>query len=186
MTLTITETALPTVLIIESDVFADGRGFFLETFNRQRYAQAGLDQAFVQDNHSHSTRSVLRGLHYQLKHPQGKLVFAVRGEIFDVAVDIRRGSPTFGQWVGICLSDQNHRQLFVPPGFAHGFCVLSETADIIYKCTEFSHPDDDYGILSSDPDIAIDWPIDNPLLSEKDTRHPTLKAAAESLPSWQT
>ena len=177
MPLKITPMSIPEVLLIEPQVFGDHRGFFLETFHQQKYPAAGLDRTFVQDNHSHSARGILRGLHYQLKNPQGKLVYAVRGEIFDVAVDIRRGSPTYAQWVGAVLSDQNHRQLFVPEGFAHGFCVLSETADVLYKCTALYEPDDDRGILWSDPAVTIDWPISTPTLSEKDAHAPTLSQA---------
>lgn len=182
----ITEMPLPGVLLIEPHVFTDPRGFFLETFHQERYAQAGLDRHFVQDNHSHSARNVVRGLHYQLQHPQGKLVFAALGEIFDVAVDIRRGSPTFAQWFGTRLSQENHHQLFIPEGFAHGFCVLSDTAEVIYKCTNLYTPGDDYGLLWSDPDIAIDWPIENALLSDKDSKNPTLKdAPPEHLPIYK-
>ena len=170
----ITKTELAGVLVIEPAVYGDSRGFFLETFNQKRYAEAGLDRRFLQDNHSRSSRGVLRGLHYQLNHPQGKLVMAIKGEIFDVAVDIRRGSPTFGKWVGVNLSEENHKQLFVPEGFAHGFCVLSETADVIYKCTEVFTPGDDYGILWSDETVGIDWPISEPSLSEKDAKNPRL------------
>ena len=168
MTAKITETELPGVLIIEPTVFSDDRGFFLETFHQAKYAELGLEKPFVQDNHSRSSRGVLRGLHYQLNHPQGKLVYAVRGHIFDVAVDIRRGSPTFAKWVGVHLSDENHKQIFVPEGFAHGFCVLSETVDVTYKCTDLYTPGDDHGILWSDEQIAIDWPVKEPQLSAKD------------------
>ena len=174
MTLKVTETSLPGVLIFEPDVFADERGFFLETFSRDKYAEFGLDRTFVQDNHSRSSRGVLRGLHYQLNRPQGKLVYAVRGEIFDVAVDIRRGSPTFARWFGVTLSDENHRQLFVPECFAHGFCVLSDVADVTYKCTDVYVPGDDFGVLYSDTRIGIDWPVEIPMLSPKDANNPTL------------
>ena len=162
-------------------VFKDDRGFFMETYHTSKYSESGLDQAFVQDNHSHSRRFTLRGLHYQLKHPQGKLVYVIAGEILDIAVDIRKGSPTFGRWTGTLLSDKNKRQLFVPAGFAHGFCVLSETADVIYKCTDLYTPGDEYGILWSDPTIDIVWPIDNPILSEKDAKNPQLKDVPASL-----
>jgi len=179
----VSQTKLPGVLIFEPQVFGDDRGFFIETFNYIRYAEAGLDRKFLQDNHSRSSRSVLRGLHYQLNNPQGKLVSVVRGEIFDVAVDIRRGSPTFAQWVGATLSEKDHRQLFVPEGFAHGFCVLSEIADVNYKCTNVFTPGDDFGILFSDETIGIDWPIKNPILSPKDSKNPLL-SQQENLPVY--
>jgi len=186
MSLKVTPTALPGVLVIGPPVYTDQRGYFLETFNFPRYRDIGLDLPFVQDNRSHSSRNVVRGLHYQLNRPQGKLVFAVTGEIFDVAVDIRRGSPTFGRWVGVRLSDQNHKQIYVPPGFAHGFCVLSETADVIYKCTDLYTAGDDYGILWSDETIGIDWPIQDAVLSDKDRQNPPLaQAPPEQLPLYQ-
>lgn len=141
----------------------------------------GFHEVFVQDNHSHSERGTLRGLHYQLKHAQAKLVYVVRGEIFDIAVDIRQGSPTFGEWTGSILSEENKCQHFIPEGFAHGFCVLSETADVLYKCTDLYAPGDEYGIIWSDPTIAIDWPTDNPILSEKDSCYPELKDIPEEL-----
>ena len=179
----VVETRIPGVLIVEPKVFGDERGFFMETFHGRKYKEHGIDRIFVQDNHSRSCRSTLRGLHYQLRHPQGKLVYAVSGEIFDVAVDIRKGSATFGQWVGITLSAVNKRQIYVPEGFAHGFCVVSDQADVIYKCTDFYAPDDDYGILWSDPKIGIDWPVDAPLLSPKDGRNRPLDAVPkENLP----
>jgi dTDP-4-dehydrorhamnose 3,5-epimerase len=184
----VTQTSLPGVFFIEPEVFPDDRGFFLETHNQQRYPDAGLDVIFRQDNHSHSKKGVLRGLHYQLNHPQGKLVYAVTGEIFDVAVDIRKGSPTFGKWTGAKLSSENHKQLYVPPGFAHGFCVLSDVADVIYKCTEIFHPGDDYGILWSDETVAIDWPTrKNLIISDKDRKNPSLKDLPENLlPRYQS
>ncbi|MDQ7010479.1 MAG: dTDP-4-dehydrorhamnose 3,5-epimerase, partial [Mariprofundaceae bacterium] len=151
----VVETALPGVLVVEPDVHGDARGFFLETFHEARYAQHGIpgnDLHFVQDNHSRSRRGVLRGLHFQTKHPQGKLVSVAAGTVFDVTVDVRTGSPTFGRWMGVELSDENHRQLWIPPGFAHGFCVLSETADFQYKCTDFYDPKDEAGIVWNDPD----------------------------------
>lgn len=174
-------TSLDGVLIIEPDIFRDDRGFFLETFQQEKYAEGGIDKVFVQDNRSHSSRGTLRGLHYQLKHSQGKLVHVVTGEIFDVAVDIRRGSTTFGQWEGVYLSAENHRQIYVPEGFAHGFCVLSDTADVVYKCTDFYTPGDEYGILWSDPAIGIDWPVTTPILSDKDSINPELSKVPESL-----
>ena len=143
----------------------------METYKMPDFVESGIESAFVQDNHSRSTRGILRGLHYQLKHPQSKLVQVIKDAIFDVTVDIRQGSPSFGQWTGVHISDENRRQIFVPKGFAHGFCVLSETADVIYKCTDFYAPDDEGGIVWSDPDIGIVWPISDPLLSEKDSHY---------------
>jgi len=143
-----TKTDLSGVLLIEPRVFKDSRGFFMETFHQKKYAEAGIDHAFIQDNYSHSTRGTLRGLHYQLEHPQAKLVYVIKGEIYDVAVDIRRGSPGFGKWTGQYLSCKNRRQIFVPEGFAHGFCVISETADVLYKATDLYNPDDEYGVCS--------------------------------------
>ena len=155
--------------IIEPRVFGDERGFFLETFQADRYEQeAGIDVPFVQDNHSRSARGVLRGLHFQKTKPQGKLVRVVRGEVYDVAVDIRKGSATFGEWEGVILSEDNKKQFWVPPGFAHGFVVLSDTADFEYKCTDYYDPSDEGSILWSDPDLDIPWPIANPVLSTKD------------------
>ena len=170
----ITTTALPGVLIIEPKAFGDARGFFLETFQSERYAKAGITLPFVQDNHSRSQRGVLRGLHLQSNRPQGKLVSVSRGSVFDVAVDIDPQSATFGQYVGVELSDDNHLQLWIPPGYAHGFCVLSEVADFQYKCTDFYYPEDEAGIIWNDPDVNIAWPLDNPLLSEKDQKLPRL------------
>ena len=178
MPLTIRRAEIPDVLIIEPQVFSDHRGFFMETYHRRKYADAGLDAVFVQDNHSRSRKNTLRGLHYQRAHPQGKLVWAASGEVFDVAVDIRRNSATFGKWFGVRLSDQNHLQLYIPPGFAHGFCVLSETADLLYKCTDFYDPDDDFGILWNDPQIGIQWPALEPILSPKDSALPRLSQVA--------
>lgn len=182
----ITETELPGVLLVESPLYHDDRGFFAETYHRRRYAELGLGLDFVQDNHSRSHYGVLRGLHYQLEHPQGKLVRALRGRVFDVAVDIRRGSAHFGHWTGVELSEDNGRQLYVPPGFAHGFLVLSETADVIYKCTDFYAPGDEYGLRWNDPAIGIRWPALSgaPRLSPKDAAAPGLdEAAAGTLPS---
>lgn len=163
-------TAIPEVLIIEPKVFGDARGFFYESFNQQAFNEAtGTDHQFVQDNHSRSTRGVLRGLHYQVQQPQGKLVRVARGSVFDVAVDIRKSSPTFGQWVGVELSEDNHRQLWVPPGFAHGFVVLSESADFLYKTTDYYAPAHERCIVWNDPAIGIEWPLSNePSLSAKD------------------
>lgn len=177
----ITQLNLPGVLLVEPDVYEDARGFFLETWSADRYEKAGFpDVHFVQDNHSRSTQGVLRGLHYQLEFPQGKLIQVARGEVFDVAVDIRVGSPTFGQWAGCRLSDANHQQLWVPPGFAHGFCALSDEVDLTYKCTGLYHAGDDYGILWNDSDIKIDWPVSGPLLSDKDSELPSIKTAADA------
>ena len=181
----IVETDLPGVLIIEPVVYGDARGFFLESFHARRYAESGLPETFVQDNHSRSSRGVLRGLHYQLHHPQGKLVRVVSGEVFDVAVDIRRGSPTFGRWVGATVSADNHRQLYVPPGFAHGFCVLSESADFLYKCSEYYAPDDEHGVRWDDPDIGIEWPGLEFQLSEKDRNNPLLHELDAELPVYE-
>jgi dTDP-4-dehydrorhamnose 3,5-epimerase len=161
-------TDLPGVVLIEPDVHQDARGFFLETWHQRKYADAGIAGPFVQDNHSHSGRGTLRGLHAQLRRPQGKLVRAIEGEMFDVAVDIRRGSPSFGRWVGFLLSGANFRQLWIPPGFAHGFCVLSERVHVEYKCTEFYDRDDEVAIAWNDPAIGIEWPLQSPVLSPKD------------------
>lgn len=173
------DTELPGVKIIEPRVFGDNRGFFVETFQAERYARAaGIQHAFVQDNHSRSRRGVLRGLHLQKRRPQGKLVRVASGEAFDVVADIDPASPTFGKWVGATLSDQNHRQLWVPPGYAHGFVVLSELADFEYKCTDYYDPESEAGAIWNDPRLAIAWPISDPVLSEKDKRLPTLAEIA--------
>jgi len=174
-------TSLPGVILIEPQVFEDPRGFFMETFHKKKYAVEGIDRVFVQDNHSHSKRGTLRGLHYQLRHAQGKLICVVAGEVFDVAVDIRCGAPTFGKWSGTYISAENKRQLYIPEGFAHGFFVLSETADVIYKCTDFYTPGDEYGIFWADPTIDIDWKIESPVLSKKDSQNPELSQVAEEL-----
>jgi dTDP-4-dehydrorhamnose 3,5-epimerase len=165
----IIETDLPGVLIIEPKVFGDDRGFFMETYQRDRYAERGIPQDLVQDNLSYSRRGVLRGLHLQWPYPQGKLVQVFSGEVFDVAVDVRRGSPAFGRWVGVHLSGENKRQLWVPAGLAHGFCVTSDEALFGYKCSDFYHPETELGLRWDDPDIGIDWPLDGePDLSPKD------------------
>lgn len=165
----VTETALPGVLLITPKVFGDDRGFFLESWNAQAFADAGIDVAFVQDNHSRSVKGVLRGLHYQVRQPQGKLVRVTQGSVFDVAVDVRRSSPHFGRWVGVELSDSNRQMLWIPPGFAHGFVVTSASADFQYKCTAFYDPGDDHSVRWDDPAIGIDWPLtDAPALSGKD------------------
>ncbi len=182
----ITPTSLPGVMLIEPDVFGDTRGFFMETWHAQKYAQAGLDVKFVQDNHSRSNKGILRGLHYQLKQAQGKLVRVSHGAVFDVVVDIRKGSPSFGQWVNYELSDNNFRQLCIPPGFAHGFCVLSETADFIYKCTDFYAPEHEQSILWNDPDIGIICPGTDFLVSEKDRQASLLKDMNSRLPVYKT
>ena len=175
------QTKLPDVLVVEPVVFSDDRGFFLETCNTVRYHKIGITAAFVQDNMSRSKKGVLRGLHYQLQYPQGKLVGVSNGEVFDVAVDIRTGSPTFGQWTGTILNDVNHRQMYIPPGFAHGFCVISDSADFIYKCSEYYHPEDEYGILWNDSDIAIKWPVEIPIISDKDSRNSNLSEIPSKL-----
>jgi dTDP-4-dehydrorhamnose 3,5-epimerase len=173
----ISETELPGVLLLEPKRFGDDRGFFMELFHEKRYAEAGIPGPFVQDNFSRSARGILRGLHFQQPQAQGKLVQVFAGAVYDVAVDIRRGSPTFGRWVGVELSADNRRQLWVPPGFAHGFCVLSESADFHYKCTDFYSPTSEHGIAWNDPDLGIPWPVKSPLLSPKDSVAPRLKDA---------
>jgi dTDP-4-dehydrorhamnose 3,5-epimerase len=174
-------TTVPEVILIEPDVFRDARGFFLETFHARKYREAGLDCEFVQDNHSRSARATLRGLHAQLRKPQGKLIRVVEGEIFDVALDIRPDSKSFGRWVSSVLSSQNFHQLFVPPGFAHGFCVLSESAQVEYKCSDFYDRDDEIGIRWDSANIA--WPLRDPLLSAKDAALPSLEEFRRSLES---
>lgn len=175
----ILETELAGVLIIEPRVFSDSRGYFFESFQAERYKENGITKEFVQDNVSHSTKGVLRGLHYQLEHPQGKLVFVLTGAVLDVIVDIRRGSPMFGKSVSIELNETNRRQVYVPPGYAHGFCVISETVDFLYKCTDYYSPASERGIAWNDPDLGITWPVSDPILSEKDTRYPRLKDVLE-------
>ena len=168
------ETKLPGVLIIEPKVFGDCRGFFKETFQAERYAEIGINLPFVQDNHSRSQKGVLRGLHLQITRPQGKLVSCSRGVVYDVAVDVNPESATFGQYVGVELTEDNHWQLWIPPGYAHGFCVLSDVADFQYKCTDLYFPEDEGGLIWNDPEVAIDWPIKEPELSDKDQKLPTL------------
>jgi dTDP-4-dehydrorhamnose 3,5-epimerase len=177
------QTLLPGVLVLEPKVFGDERGFFLETFHADRYAEHGIRAPFVQDNWSRSVKHTLRGLHFQEPHAQGKLVQVVQGAVFDVAVDIRRGSPTFGKWTGIELSETNKRQLWIPPGYAHGFCVLSESADFFYKCTDVYAPELERGIRWDDPALAIDWPTRSPLVSKRDAAAPLL-ANAPVLPVY--
>lgn len=176
----ITKTAIPEVLVFQPTVHGDSRGYFMETFRLNDFNDAGDSLNFVQDNQSKSSQGTLRGLHYQLNFPQGKLVRVLSGEVFDVAVDIRKNSPTFGQWVGELLSADNRKQLWVPPGFAHGFYVTSESAELSYKCTEYYHPEDDHSLLWNDSSIAIDWPLvsESPLLSDKDKNAKTLQEAA--------
>jgi len=177
-------TTIPDVVLVEPRVHRDARGFFLETYHTTRYAAAGIPETFVQDNQSHSCRATLRGLHAQGEHPQGKLVRVIRGEIFDVAVDIRRGSPTFARFVGALLSAENFRQLFVPPGFAHGFVVLSDEAEVVYKCTDLYHPGDEIGIAWDDPELGISWPVEEPFLSAKDRAAPRLRDQWGLLPTY--
>ena len=181
----VTPTALPEVLVIEPKFFGDARGYFFESYSARRYAEAGITATFVQDNVSRSRRGVLRGLHYQHPHGQGKLVGVLEGEVFDVAVDVRRGSPTFGRWVGECLSADNKRQLYLPPGFAHGFLVTSEEALFAYKCTDYYHPETERSIRWDDPRIGIEWPIAGPVVSAKDHVAVTLDdMPAELLPAY--
>jgi dTDP-4-dehydrorhamnose 3,5-epimerase len=170
----VTETKLPGVLIIEPKVFGDSRGFFKEIYQAERYSEAGIECTFVQDNYSRSQKGVLRGFHFQITKPQGKLVSCLKGAVFDVAVDIDPESTTYCQYVGVELTEENHKQLWVPPGYAHGFCVISETADFQYKCTDCYDPTDEGGVVWNDPDVAIDWPIASPFLSNKDALLPTL------------
>lgn len=166
----VTPTEIPDVLLIEPRVFGDERGFFYESYNRRAFSKAGLDAEFVQDNHSRSTRGVLRGLHYQIEHAQGKLVRVTAGEVFDVAVDLRRSSPNFGRWVGLALSAENRRELWIPPGFAHGFLVVSDVAEFLYKATDYWYPEFERTLLWNDPELAIAWPLDGvPTLAAKDS-----------------
>ena len=182
----ILSSSLPEILIIEPSVFQDERGFFMETYQQRRYTEAGIESVFVQDNLSYSVRGTLRGLNFQVKHAQAKLIQVIEGTIFDVALDIRRGSPSFGQWTSVHLSAENKRQLFLPEGFAHGFCVLSESAQVVYKCTDYYVAEDEGGVLWSDPTLAIAWPISEPLLSEKDSQLPCLAdILSERLPVYE-
>ena len=180
----ITPCALPEVLLITPRVFSDSRGFFLESYKANEFARAGITARFVQDNHSRSRRGVLRGLHYQLEQPQGKLVRVVRGSIFDVAADIRLGSPTFGKWVGVTLDDDRKQSLWIPEGFAHGFCVLSDEADVAYTTTDFYAPSAEKGIIWNDPLLSIDWPIAEPVLSPKDLAYGSLSLTRSDLPKF--
>jgi len=182
----VTETPLPGVVIVESPLFEDSRGFLTEMYNAERFATQGIPLAFRQTNHSRSIKGVVRGLHYQLNRPQGKLVSIARGEVFDVAVDIRVGSPTFGRWFGVTLSDRAPRALWVPPGFAHGFCALSDVADLIYQCTDVHVANDDRGVLWSDPAIGIEWPVTNPIVSDRDRALSGLEQSAAALPRYES
>ena len=184
MTVRFAPTELPEVIVVEPDVHRDDRGFFLETYHADKYRGGGIDGPFVQDNHSQSAAGTLRGLHLQVRRPQGKLIRVIQGEIFDVAVDVRRGSPTFGRWVGVTISDRNFKQCFVPSGFAHGFCVTSAEAQVEYKCTDIYDRASEIGIAWNDPALAIAWPIDQPLLSERDRRNPSLAQLLDRLPEW--
>lgn len=169
------KTDIEGVVIIEPKTFGDNRGYFMETYNKNEFVENGITEEFVQDNESFSTKDVLRGLHFQKQYPQGKLVRVVEGTVYDVAVDLRKDSKTYGKYVGVELSAENKKEFFIPKGFAHGFCVLSETAKFVYKCTDVYHPNDEGGLAWDDPDIGINWPIENPILSEKDKIHPRLK-----------
>lgn len=181
----ITKTSLPGVVIIEPKVFQDARGFFLETFSSKRYEDAGVHGPFVQDNHSRSLKGTVRGLHLQITRPQGKLMRAVSGSMLDVAVDVRVGSPTFGQWVSVVLSGDNFKQLYVPPGFAHGFAVLSDVVDVEYKCTDYYDPKDEMTVLWNDPAIAVEWPVGEPTLSARDQNARPLSALMDVLPRYE-
>jgi dTDP-4-dehydrorhamnose 3,5-epimerase len=181
-------TDIPGVIVIEPQVFRDERGFFLESFHQQKYREGGIDANFVQDNHSKSVKGTLRGLHAQLQRPQGKLIRVIEGEIYDVAVDIRRGSPHFGQWVGAWLSAENFRQIYIPPGFAHGFCVTSEIAQVEYKCTDFYDPASEISVQWNDPELKINWPLEeihSPILSKKDIAAKPLRQLMDVLPWFE-
>ena len=184
--LQIIETSLPGVLLIQPRVFGDARGFFMETYRQNVLAEAGIHETFVQDNHSRSSRGVLRGLHYQLRRPQAKLCRVAQGEVLDIAVDIRLGSPNFGEWVGVVLSGENHTQIYIPKGFAHGFVVRSETADFLYKCSDYFDAADDRGVLWNDPKLAVDWDTESPIISDKDQRYlPLAEIAHGQLPRYE-
>lgn len=170
-----TEAFIKGVYVIEPTVFGDDRGYFMETYNYEEFKVAGLDMVFVQDNQSKSKKGVLRGLHFQKKYPQGKLVRVIKGEVFDVAVDLRKESETYGKWYGVILNEENKKQFYVPEGFAHGFLVLSEEAEFVYKCTEVYHPEDEGGIRWNDAEINVDWKIEDPMISEKDSKAPLFK-----------
>lgn len=181
----IVPTKIPDVLIVEPTVFRDERGYLLESWNEVAFAEHGISESFVQDCHSHSTRNVLRGLHYQLENPQGKLVRVVRGAVLDVAVDIRWGSPHFGDWVSNELSADNQRACYIPPGFAHGFCVLSDSADSLYKCAALYAPEDEFGVIWNDPDVGIDWPSRDFIVSKKDSILGSLSSMSDRLPAYE-
>jgi dTDP-4-dehydrorhamnose 3,5-epimerase len=181
----VVQTTLPGVLLVEPEVHRDPRGFFLETYRADAYGRHGIDVSFVQDNHSRSVAGTLRGLHLQVRRPQAKLIRVVEGEIYDVAVDVRRGSPTFGRWVAVTLSAENFRQCYIPRGFAHGFCVTSATAQIEYKCSDVYDPGGELGIRWDDPSLAISWPVGEPILSARDRGHPALDEVAERLPRYE-
>jgi dTDP-4-dehydrorhamnose 3,5-epimerase len=181
----VTRTSLHDVVLVTPRIWKDARGFFLESFNKRQFAAAGLPTEFVQDNHSRSRLNVLRGLHYQVGKPQGKLVSVIRGQIFDVAVDIRRGSPTFGKWVSVILDEVNRQCLWIPPGFAHGFCAMTDEVDVLYKCTEYYDPPGERGIPWNDPLLGIKWPADRPVLSEKDASYRPLAPNGDDLPPYQ-
>jgi dTDP-4-dehydrorhamnose 3,5-epimerase len=178
--------SIPEVLIVEPDVHRDNRGFFVETYHADRYRASGIAPVFVQDNHTRSIGRTIRGLHMQRRRPQAKLVRVLAGEIFDVAVDIRRGSPSFGRSVGVMLSADNFKQCYIPTGFAHGFCVLTSSAEVEYKCSDIYDPADQIGILWNDPALAIEWPVSDPLVSDQDRRNPTLAEIADKLPGYVT
>ncbi|MGI9533955.1 MAG: dTDP-4-dehydrorhamnose 3,5-epimerase [Thermodesulfobacteriota bacterium] len=184
MSVKLIDSPIKNLLVLKNESFSDSRGYFKEIYHTNEFIDVGINKPFLQDNLSHSRNNVLRGLHYQLKHPQGKLIQVISGEIFDVAVDIRKGSPTFGKWFGISLSEENNMLLYVPEGFAHGFCVTSNTAHVYYKCTDIYYSDDQYGIIWNDPDIKIKWPVDTPSLSAKDSDNPYLsELSVEELPT---
>jgi dTDP-4-dehydrorhamnose 3,5-epimerase len=178
----IIKTSIPEVIVFVPPVFTDSRGYFLETYQQQKYAEAGISKSFVQDNQSYSTKNVLRGLHFQLRHPQAKLVRVTQGIVFDVAIDIRKHSPTFGKWHGEILSAENKQQMYIPENFAHGFCVLSDSAEFVYKCTDFYVPGDESGLMWNDAQLGIKWPIEQPILSDKDAALPSLADILELLP----
>jgi dTDP-4-dehydrorhamnose 3,5-epimerase len=181
----IIQTSIPEVIVLAPPVFTDSRGYFLETYQQKKYAELGISQPFVQDNQSYSTKNVLRGLHFQLRYPQGKLVRVTQGTVFDVAIDIRRNSPTFGKWHGEILSADNRKQMYIPENFAHGFCVLSDSAEFLYKCTDFYVPGDEAGLIWNDPQLGIKWPIDEPILSSKDAVLPQMADILDLLPSGE-
>lgn len=178
-------TDLPGVLLVVPEVFEDSRGFFFESFHAGKYAEGGIDVSFVQDNHSKSLKGTLRGLHAQYRKPQGKLVRVLQGEIFDVAVDARKGSPFFGKWVGVSLSSENRHQIYVPPGFVHGFCVISDTAEVEYKCTDLYDPGYEMTVMWNDPEIGVEWPVEDPILSAKDLEGKSLADLSDLLPEFE-